>query len=140
MKTYSEKLRDPKWQKKRLEILQRDEFCCQLCNDKETELHIHHYYYNSNLPWECDDLSMITLCKYCHWIEENYNKNKYTIIKTIKNQNLFLCHALDNFSHKTIILFYVNEDKEIYPLFEANQDSYDILKEFIIQSELFFNL
>ena len=41
-KTYSQKLRDPKWQKKRLEVLQRDEFCCQLCNDKETELHIHH--------------------------------------------------------------------------------------------------
>jgi 5-methylcytosine-specific restriction endonuclease McrA len=28
---YSEKLRDPRWQKKRLEIFQRDNFICQNC-------------------------------------------------------------------------------------------------------------
>ena len=31
---YSEKLKDPRWQKKRLEILERDNFRCQYCGDK----------------------------------------------------------------------------------------------------------
>ena len=31
---YSEQLKSPKWQKKRLEIMQRDKFTCQLCGDK----------------------------------------------------------------------------------------------------------
>lgn len=31
--TYSQKLRDPRWQKKRLEILERDSFTCQHCHD-----------------------------------------------------------------------------------------------------------
>jgi len=51
--TYSEKLKDPRWQKKRLEILSRDKFTCQLCSDKETELHIHHNeYFPGKKPWE----------------------------------------------------------------------------------------
>lgn len=140
MKTYSEKLRDPRWQKKRLEILERDGFKCCNCGDKETELHIHHYYYNFNLPWECDDLSMITLCKYCHWIEETYKKRGYLIMKTIKNQNLYFCYGIDGFSKKVIILFYVNEEREILPLLEANKDSFDILKKFINEGEILFNL
>lgn len=51
MATYSEKLKSPKWQKKRLEILQRDEFTCQHFNDKENTLHVHHIAYSGN-PWE----------------------------------------------------------------------------------------
>lgn len=31
---YSQKLLDPRWQRKRLEILQRDDFTCQVCSDK----------------------------------------------------------------------------------------------------------
>ena len=42
---YIDKLKNPKWQKKRLEILNRDEFKCCYCNDTETELQIHHLKY-----------------------------------------------------------------------------------------------
>ena len=42
---YSEKLKNPKWQKKRLEILNRDNFTCIKCGDKETTLQIHHFKY-----------------------------------------------------------------------------------------------
>ena len=47
--TYKEKLLDPRWQKKRLEILNRDNFTCQCCGDDKKTLNIHHKYYNSNL-------------------------------------------------------------------------------------------
>ncbi len=64
---YAEKLRNPLWQKKRLEVMQRDKFKCQLCQDAETELHIHHKeYITGHAPWEYDNSLLITLCKDCH--------------------------------------------------------------------------
>lgn len=65
--TYSEKLKDPRWQKKRLEILNRDEFTCQMCLDKESTLHVHHGYYEKNYnPWDYDSNTLHTVCENCH--------------------------------------------------------------------------
>lgn len=67
--TYSEKLKDPRWQKKRLEILQRDDWACQYCGDKETTLHVHHEIYEKGVePWETDEWLLTTLCEECHEI------------------------------------------------------------------------
>jgi hypothetical protein len=67
MATYAEKLRDPRWQKKRLEIMERDGFQCRECGDKEAELHVHHGYYGKGRqPWEYPDEALITLCADCH--------------------------------------------------------------------------
>lgn len=63
---YSDKLKNPKWQKKRLEILERDGFKCKLCGDEETELQVHHKKYSDGNPWDADDKNLITLCKHCH--------------------------------------------------------------------------
>ena len=72
--TYSEKLKDPRWQKKRLEILERDNWACQRCFDTNSTLHIHHLYYDFKFdPWEYEDETLITLCEECHQKEkENY--------------------------------------------------------------------
>jgi len=76
VKTYWQKLTDPRWQKKRLIILERDEFMCQQCFDTEEELHVHHIRYNNN-PWDADDKYLITLCKSCHkHIEEAKKESK----------------------------------------------------------------
>ena len=67
MSQYAELLRDPRWQKKRLEILSRDNFTCLGCGDQERTLHVHHCYYKKgNLPWEYADTSLATLCEVCH--------------------------------------------------------------------------
>lgn len=71
-KSYLEKLRDPRWQKKRLEILNRDEFTCLICGDKESSLQIHHLQYNGE-PWEAKSEHLQTLCEHCH---ENESKNR----------------------------------------------------------------
>lgn len=63
--TYSDKLKDPRWQKKRLEIMKRDDFTCKYCGDKTTSLNIHHSYYRGE-PWESPNESLITLCEDCH--------------------------------------------------------------------------
>ena len=72
-KTYSEKLRDPRWQKKRLRVLERDEWTCQGCGDSESTLHVHHRYYTKGAePWEYPDGSLQTLCEDCHQTENEY--------------------------------------------------------------------
>ena len=70
--TYSDKLKDPRWQKKRLEIMQRDEFMCQCCYDTESMLTVHHkYYIHGKDPWDYPDELLITLCNNCHATEES---------------------------------------------------------------------
>ena len=70
-KTYAEKLLDPRWQKKRLEVFNRDEFTCQGCLDKDATLHVHHKtYIRGKEPWDYDNSNLITLCELCHEIEE----------------------------------------------------------------------
>ncbi len=62
---YSDKLRDPRWQKKRLEIFNRDNFSCTNCGDSTKELHIHHEKYIGE-PWEAPNELLKTLCDKCH--------------------------------------------------------------------------
>lgn len=66
---YVERLKDPRWQKKRLEILNRDSFSCRECGDKESTLHVHHLFYSGGFgsyPWATPDWGLITLCESCH--------------------------------------------------------------------------
>jgi len=66
-KTYIELLRDPRWQRRRLEIMARDEFACLSCGDKERTLNVHHKRYRRGAkPWEYEDDQLITLCEDCH--------------------------------------------------------------------------
>jgi 5-methylcytosine-specific restriction endonuclease McrA len=67
--SYLEKLKDPRWQRKRLEIMQRDNFTCQVCYTKELTLNIHHLSYRAN-PWESPNDQLTTLCEECHFIVE----------------------------------------------------------------------
>lgn len=69
--TYSDKLKDPRWQKKRLKILERDNWRCQYCNDNKNTLHIHHFSYCDE-PWESEDIELITTCEICHLIIEEF--------------------------------------------------------------------
>ncbi len=79
---YARKLLDPRWQRKRLEILNRDNFTCLDCGDKESTLHVHHcsYIYGRD-PWDYDEGNFRTLCEGCHetrhgaeaWGRDNWN-------------------------------------------------------------------
>jgi hypothetical protein len=78
--TYIEKLKNPRWQRKRLKILERDNFACQFCGDKETELHIHHLKYKGE-PWDVEDEFLKTVCKDCHFVIYIEEKNGGKITK-----------------------------------------------------------
>lgn len=65
--TYAEKLLNPKWQRKRLEILQRAEWRCQECQAEDRTLHVHHIYYPACCePWDVPGELLLALCDFHH--------------------------------------------------------------------------
>ena len=78
MSRYSELLRDPRWQRKRLEVLQRENFQCEMCDSRTTTLNVHHRYYVAHrLPWEYPDFCYQCLCEDCHAIsKESIESNR----------------------------------------------------------------
>ena len=76
MTTYAEKLKDPRWQKKRLEILERDNWSCRYCGDDTSTLYAHHIiYFSGTEPWDYDCKNIITLCDKCHTFEHEQQAN-----------------------------------------------------------------
>jgi len=63
--TYSEKLRDPRWQKKQLHILQRDGWACFACKSTTKALKVYHLIYAKRDPWDYPDHCYQTLCGEC---------------------------------------------------------------------------
>lgn len=118
--SYQKKLLDPRWQKKRLEILQRDEFKCKYCGDEETTLHIHHKSYHGE-PWEAPSELLITCCKHCHSVIEEYkNWDKFEFKKIIKlspisesNLPTILYLFFKTGKHNQIDLFHFSQHDDI---------------------------
>jgi 5-methylcytosine-specific restriction endonuclease McrA len=80
--TYAEKLKDPRWQKKRLEVMERDQWKCKKCNCSKSTLQVHHKTYEYGIdPWDYQDINFITLCENCHKTVE-YEKSLFT--ETVK--------------------------------------------------------
>lgn len=74
---YAEQRRDPRWQKKRLQIMERDGFKCISCDASDKTLHIHHaYYVKGRMPWEYPNFSLSTMCWECHEIAHDRDFNE----------------------------------------------------------------
>lgn len=103
--TYHEQLLDPRWQRKRLKILERDQFRCQFCGDEDSTLHVHHVHYavKGTAPWDYRDSSLLSMCEGCHkFEEESLPQARTDIIANIVgagfNRTPFLVHLADAFS------------------------------------------
>lgn len=96
---YSEKLRDPRWQKKRLEILSRDGFTCVVCEDSTKTLHVHHklYRYGKD-PWDYQAADLETLCVDCH-------ESQTEIDRDIKEKELEILTAFRGLSIGDFLMF-----------------------------------
>lgn len=88
MSSYTEKLKDPRWQKKRLEILERDEWKCQFCDDSESTLHVHHRrYIRGSDPWDYPPELLVTLCEDCHEMErEGWPEAETALIDALRSK------------------------------------------------------
>lgn len=64
---FYDQYKDPRWQKKRLEIMERDGFMCQCCGESKSELNVHHKKYIKDKDlWDYDNKYLVTLCSNCH--------------------------------------------------------------------------
>lgn len=78
---YSDKLKDPRWQKKRLEVFVRDGWKCRHCNDANSTLAIHHLRYVSGKePWDCENSELMTLCENCHSLNHEHRQSLETAL------------------------------------------------------------
>jgi hypothetical protein len=90
-RTYSEKLRDPRWQKRRLEIMQRDKFSCRKCCDDTSTLNVHHRWYERGKePWESTDECLVTLCERCHAAETEERQAEEARLIRIMRRDFFV--------------------------------------------------
>ena len=97
---------DPRWQKKRLEVLDRDEWCCQGCYDNESTLHVHHrYYIKKTAIWDYPLEAFLTLCEECHEYETTTRKaSEESLLFALRKKFLsaevdFI--AIENTQHET---------------------------------------
>ena len=86
----SDSYKHPKWQKTRLRVMERDEWSCCACSNKESTLHVHHRAYQGE-PWDVPDEWLQTLCESCHgflgthpkggvwWVSEHQHGDKRVI-------------------------------------------------------------
>jgi hypothetical protein len=73
-----EKYKDPRWQRRRLEVMQNAGFCCEGCGSTEKTLNVHHKFYRRGRdPWQYNDFELMCLCEDCHeiwhWIKDAFN-------------------------------------------------------------------
>jgi hypothetical protein len=91
-RSYGEKLRDPRWQKLRLERMDRSGFACDRCGDEHNELQIHHKWYLKGYePWDYRLDQLETLCKSCHQLATSIHKEMKERLSTLRveQQQLF---------------------------------------------------
>jgi 5-methylcytosine-specific restriction endonuclease McrA len=64
---FIEQYKHPKWQKKRLEVLQKADYKCEQCGDGDSMLHVHHGYYKKGCNvWDYHIKTLWCLCGHCH--------------------------------------------------------------------------
>lgn len=100
--SYNEQIKSPHWQKRRLQILQRDNFTCQICGSTEKTLHVHHLCYRKDAKiWDYPDNTLITLCEDCHRMEhEMQSENDYSVTNLIHD---LLISGFTNFELVSIL-------------------------------------
>jgi 5-methylcytosine-specific restriction endonuclease McrA len=105
MSKYSDQFKDPRWQKKRLEIFERDGFKCRVCEHDDFTLHVHHLYYKKygTPPWDYGNDALITLCEGCHELEESLKKCDDRIFNVLGNFGITRTEALEIIAEKRSI-------------------------------------
>lgn len=98
--SYSQKLKNPLWQRKRLLIFQRDNFTCTYCGSTNRELQVHHLdYINGIEPQDYPDDMLTTLCDVCHAKEKARKKHETYLLTSLKMKG-FLADDILRFSAK----------------------------------------
>jgi hypothetical protein len=112
-KSYLELLQDPRWQRKRLEILNRDQWTCTNCGATSKTLHEHHAYYEKGIvPWDYPDESLTTYCVECHQKAQDMLKLLHRQIGRIDSTDIYDLYGfalgLESRSYPMVVLDVLN--------------------------------
>lgn len=131
--SYSDKLKDSRWQKRRLQILDRDKWACSVCSATHKTLHVHHLDYEPNTePWEYPDHYLQTLCEDCHTeYEESKSKVERNLLGQYRLQFkddfiracLYFVMSYDEISDIVYLISELGGEKSLSVLREAYQNS-----------------
>jgi len=112
--TYKQQINHPKWQRRRLEVMERDGFQCQVCFDRNKKQNVHHKYYIYNkLIWEYPDELLLTVCEDCHKKIHTFIEKDITLTKIVEYLMI----------NKTDFIIIMERIKELY-----NQQPYNFEK------------
>jgi hypothetical protein len=65
--SYTEQRKDPRWQKRRLQVLEAANWRCEDCNRADLTLDVHHTAYKTgSMPWEYPAELLMVDCEKCH--------------------------------------------------------------------------
>lgn len=84
---YAAKYRDPRWQKKRLEVMERAGFKCEACGRTDSPLAVHHLCYNGD-PWETESCWLECLCEKCHYRRKLVDSTLSDVIRCLPTKGL----------------------------------------------------
>lgn len=126
--SYAQKLLDPRWQKKRLEVMSYRDFACEICGDTESTLHVHHKQYLKGFePWDYQVDQLACICESCHF--ESHKK--------VDLLNLICSYApIDGFANRdecaALLIGLLNKTKKNG--FEGHEQKFFEIGEFIMNN------
>ncbi len=78
---YNVKLRDPRWQARRMEIIRKAGFRCEDCGRVSPWFEVHHCcYIRGREPWEYDDELLMALCHDCHQFRQGREEALHIVL------------------------------------------------------------
>jgi hypothetical protein len=117
MNEYKEKWKDPRWQKKRLKIMERDSWRCQVCHFDSEQLAVHHIKYKwGKDPWDYDDDELITLCKTCHDWCHHLDGNEHIVMSNFHDLAIIFLRSINRRHHKYHVITH-DEFKRLLSVF-----------------------
>lgn len=101
--TYFEQLKHPKWQRKRLEVLEIAGFECEDCGSNEKTLHVHHrQYFKGRMAWEYGNEELAVLCDECHEMAHSVDDRLKQIL-AVTGSNDALAMVAGFYAHAQIL-------------------------------------
>ena len=111
-KQWMDQYKDPRWQKKRLEIMERDGWSCEHCQSSEKMLSVHHQWYEKGKKiWDYPNKCFQTLCSDCH---EYIHMVTSAILANVKKS--FFASGWDIYSLDMLFSLVENNDKYSHKL------------------------
>lgn len=147
----NEKLKDQRWENKRIEILNKRGCFCEICGGNDSILDIHHrFYIRGREPWEYDNDVFQILCRNCHnrvhrgnnGLPEEYgeivkiieqNKNKVTPIE-LEQLLMVMFNHTDNIFLSRLSLIFTNGE-HVDELKSRIEEIYERIKQEFYEDE-----